>query len=75
MPIDRETTLPMSPARLDEIKVQAAALTYAPTKKAADELLAEVDRLRECLTWCERRLDPVFAVYVRKWLGESNRVL
>jgi hypothetical protein len=34
--------------RLAEIRVQAAALTYPPTRQAAFELLGEIDRLRAC---------------------------
>lgn len=39
----------MTPERLAEIKAAAAKLTYLPTKQAADELIAEVERLRAAL--------------------------
>jgi hypothetical protein len=45
MASDNQTTLPMTAARLAEIKGQAASLTYGPTRRAADELIAEVERL------------------------------
>ena len=36
-----------------------------------DNLRAEIDRMRECLMWCERRLEPMYAERVRKWLEET----
>jgi len=49
----------MTPERLAEITAQAAILTYPPTKRAADELLAEIARLRAALTRTRGTLDDI----------------
>ena len=45
--MDIKTSTSLSDARLTEIKAEAAKLTYEPTKRAAAELIAEIERLRQ----------------------------
>lgn len=73
---DRNSETALADDRFSEIKSQAATLTYPPTKRAADELIAEIERLRaenaklrDVLTWSEQQCPGQCAGTIREALS------